>query len=456
MPEFTHKGKPYIADLAEPYDIKKSLLTITNSTGDKLIIDPKNKFVAHRCGSTGESIPVDLIDPKHKDFYQSLVRNAYDAVQKWIKEQEKVFVKAIEAKCENLVQDFDKTLNIAIIGNVSCGKSSLINAFLMRNRNNQVAKVGVQAGVTQKIQVYRLDDKVRLIDSPGLGDIRAENSEVTRKFIENIDVGILVVSGAADASQKIFFDDLKRSCDSVFVVLSKIDVWDKFEGQALEDVINQWKKYLRVDQIYPVCTFGYDPQISGSIPLDIRGVDELREDIEIFLEDRGKKLLLARHMSQKRKYALGIILSAVTAVGVQAALPGKAAWIVATQSTAIISLYYLYKGKRLTPTAIVALLPVFAGEAVATNVFLFFASFIPPTGVVELAAAITAMSITGAMLASVNFVLSDGLDLDNKQALKIKFKEYKKKMDAALKKIALTDVRNLGSIDFQSIINELL
>ncbi|WP_206755647.1 hypothetical protein, partial [Phormidium sp. FACHB-1136] len=39
---------------------------------------------------------------------------------------------------------------------------------------------------------------------------------------------------------------------------------------------------------------------------------------------------------------------------------------------------------------------------------------------------------------------------------KIKFKEYKKKMDAALKKIALTDVRNLGSIDLQSIINELL
>ena len=118
-----------------------------------------------------------------------------------------------------------------------------------------IAQVGAEAGVTTKLKILRLDERVRLIDSPGLDDVRAENSQITREFLKHIDVGILVVTGAADASQKRYLDDLRSHCESsVFVALNKIDEWDDLEPSALEDIVNQWKQVLQAEKIYPVCS----------------------------------------------------------------------------------------------------------------------------------------------------------------------------------------------------------
>lgn len=81
---------------------------------------------------------------------------------------EKEFWENVETQFEEKVQDFSKTLNIAIIGKVSSGKSSLINALLKLSRKKAVAQVGAEAGVTRKLKILRLDERVRLIDSPGL------------------------------------------------------------------------------------------------------------------------------------------------------------------------------------------------------------------------------------------------------------------------------------------------
>jgi GTPase Era involved in 16S rRNA processing len=43
----------------------------------------------------------------------------------------------------------------------------------------------------------------------------------------DIDVGILVVSDSADITQKKHYDELKQHCKQVFVVLNKIDLYDK-------------------------------------------------------------------------------------------------------------------------------------------------------------------------------------------------------------------------------------
>lgn len=94
---------------------------------------------------------------------------------------EKSFFENVEAQFEEKAQDFSRTLNIAVIGKVSSGKSSLINALLKRSRKKAVARVGAEAGVTTTLKILKLDERVRLIDSPGLDDVRAENSEVTRE-----------------------------------------------------------------------------------------------------------------------------------------------------------------------------------------------------------------------------------------------------------------------------------
>ncbi|MFN9867590.1 MAG: GTP-binding protein, partial [Pseudanabaena sp.] len=105
-----------------------------------------------------------------------------------------------------------------------------------------------------------------------------------------------------------------------------------------------------------------------------------------------------------------------------------------------------------------ALLPVFIGQSVATNLFLWVSSILPPTGVVEVSAAITATSITSAMLAAVNFVLSSGIELTEKDTtgiLKNKFNEYRNRVGTILKRLGMTDIRNLGSLNFKDIIDGL-
>ncbi|MBD1888571.1 GTPase [Coleofasciculus sp. FACHB-SPT9] len=358
---------------------------------------------------------------------------------------ERDFLENVETQFEEKVQDFSKTLNIAVIGKVSSGKSSLINALLKLSRKKAIANVGAEAGVTTKLKVLRLDERVRLIDSPGLDDVRAENSEITQEFLKHIDVGILVVTGASDASQKRYLDDLRSHCDSVFVVLNKIDEWDRLAPSALEKVINQWKEALQIEKIYPVCAFGYDPGTRPDIPLDIRGVYGLREDIENFLGSKGKDLLLARHMGEKKPYVISIITAALVAVAGQAFIPGSAAYITATQAAAIVSLYYLYTGEILSQKSALAILPAFAAEAAGTSLFLFVTSFLPPTGVVNIAAAGVAMSITLAILATINHILANGAKLEQEELLKSKFRTYRKQAETVAKELALTDVIALPS-----------
>ncbi|MBW4477970.1 MAG: 50S ribosome-binding GTPase [Tolypothrix brevis GSE-NOS-MK-07-07A] len=367
---------------------------------------------------------------------------------------EQDFWENVETQFEEKVQDFSKTLNIALIGKVSSGKSSLLNALLKLSRKQAIAKVGAEAGVTTTLKVLRLDDRVRFIDSPGLDDVRAENSNITREFLKHIDVGILVVTGAADASQKKYLDDLRSHCDSVFVVLNKIDEWDRLSPSALEKVITQWKEVLQIEKIYPVCAFGYDGDTPPDTPLDIRGVYCFREDIENFLGSKGKDLLLARHMGEKKSYAKNTIATALVAVAVQAFIPGSAVYITTTQAAAIVRLNYLYTGEIISRKAVFALLPVFAAKAAGTTLFLWVKSILPPTGVLDVAAAVVAVSITLAILATVNSILASGAKLEEEELLKSKFRSYRKQAETALKGLATTDMKDL--VSWKGVIDKFL
>ena len=60
------------------------------------------------------------------------------------------------------------------------------------------------------------------------------------------------------------------------------------------------------------------------------------------------------------------------------------------------------------------------------------------------------------MLASVNFVLSTGLELSEEDILKSKFREYREQMERKLKKFAFTDITKIGSLNFRDIIDGLI
>ena len=83
-----------------------------------------------------------------------------------------------------------------------------------------------------------------------MSDVRRENSDLTRRFLSSIDMGVVVVTGSADASQKESYDELKASCKNTIVVLNKIDEWDDLEDRELEGVVDQWKSVLQVDTVF--------------------------------------------------------------------------------------------------------------------------------------------------------------------------------------------------------------
>lgn len=351
------------------------------------------------------------------------------------------FEKKFDRAYEELTPNFDGHVNVALVGKVSAGKSSLLNAILGCTRKDPIAKVGANSGVTIKVTPYKLDEQVLIIDCPGLDDVRAENSAETKYFLDSIDLGIFVVTGSADASQKANFDDLRRSSQKTLVVLNKIDEWDDLEESAYEDVLSQWKAVLGVDKVFGTCTKGFDPKMRQSAPMDIRGVEEVREEVFDFLKKEGKAILLARHLKSKEGYAIGIIGAAILAVAGEAFIPGSAAYITATQVVAITSLNYLYKGEVLSKSSALALLPTFAGESLGTTAFLWAKSLLPPTFVLDAAAAGIAAVITFAMLAAIKWMLENEHSLDEKDVLKKVFSSFKK-IGEELKDIKLEDLRN--------------
>lgn len=321
--------------------------------------------------------------------------------------------------------DFDTNVNIALVGKVSSGKSSLLNAILGCDRSNPVADVGAHSGVTTRITAYRLDEKVLIIDCPGLDDVRKENSAQTNDFLKNIDLGLFVVTGSADASQKANYEDLKRNTRETLVVLNKRDEWDDLDEAAYDSVVQQWKSTLGVDRIFGTCAKGYDPRARKDAPMDIRGVDELREEIFAFLKKHKKDLLLSRHMKNKKSEAVRIIAGALVAVAAESFIPGSAAYITATQIITIVSLNYLYTGSVLSKSSALSLLPTFIGESIGTTAFLWAQSFLPPTGVINAVAAGIAVAITFAMLAAVKWVLERGYKLEGGDVLGDAFRKYK-------------------------------
>ena len=75
--------------------------------------------------------------------------------------------------------------------------------------------------------------------------------------------------------------------------------------------------------------------------------------------------------------------------------------------------------------AALAIIPTFAAESLGTSIFLFAKSFLPPTGVVDVAAALVAVTITFAMLGAVRLLLEAGYSLDDKEPLKNIFRKVR-------------------------------
>ncbi len=173
--------------------------------------------------------------------------------------------------CQDLAAD-ESLLDVAVLGQFKCGKSSLLNAIL----GADVFPVGVLpattvvtralAGPTLSVRVTKLNGEVeqvalekiadyvteaknpgnyrqvavvdvftptlqdtpgiRLVDTPGLGSVYAHNTQVTQQWLPNVAVAIVAVSverPLADEDRRLL-DDARQYARRVVVVLTKVDL----------------------------------------------------------------------------------------------------------------------------------------------------------------------------------------------------------------------------------------
>lgn len=383
--------------------------------------------------------------------------------------QDKLNPEAIARQVDELFVEYDaKTLgylDIAVIGKVSSGKSSFLNAFFSCSKNEPKFTVGATSGTTINVNSQNLGEHIRIIDTPGLGDIKKENVEITNAFInKNIDIGIMIIEGSVTQSGLENYELLKKSTSNIFVVMNKIDTVSK---ENLADIKTQWRSALMLDpntEIYELSCRGYDlkdkivdpitgeekeiPVDEYGVPKTIRGIKKLQEDIFFVCFKIGKVAFIAKQVAQKQVAAMGIIAAACAASVGSILLPGSIAFILATQTTAISSLGFLYRGNFPSKAEVAEILKIFTttnAQTVGALAYGIFVSFMPPTGVFDIGGIIIVVSYMATTLLIVNFFFSKGLEIKKTVGLNHEFERINKSLR---KSVATADIREIANINF--------
>lgn len=240
-------------------------------------------------------------------------------------------------------------LNLLVMGKVSTGKSSLLNALLGKARKNSPFKVRAESGVTQALERWQLNPYLCLIDTPGLDYLHSSDWQ-----LPPIDVGIFVVAGSADARQREHLDRLRQLCPRVVVVLNKIDQYDKWQPFVLDRVIEQWRQALGIDRIFPTCTFGFDPELDLAVQLDLRGIEDLKAELEILLGKRWQERQQRKQVSLST--LVGIVTPTIRSIAESGTTGRRSPFIPGLLAIALGELHHLYYGRSLSGQETYALL----------------------------------------------------------------------------------------------------
>lgn len=153
----------------------------------------------------------------------------------------------------SLPADFGK--EVAFIGASNVGKSSLLNT-LAGEKN--LARVGKTPGVTQFINVFVLNEKIRIIDLPGYGYAkvplkkREELQRMANSYLQERKslVGLFLLTDSRHPlkpQDMKLFSWTKEVNLPVCVLLTKIDKLKRAEAQA---VLRSVKNELAIASVY--------------------------------------------------------------------------------------------------------------------------------------------------------------------------------------------------------------
>lgn len=239
---------------------KLSLVDIVVHVIDARI--PKSSFVQDIEEFTGNKEKIilmskyDLCDKeetnKWKDYYISLgykvvLSDIYD------KNVNKILINEIEKSMDGINNKrkekglLPKKARVMIVGVSNVGKSTLINKLVSK----KVAEVGNKPGVTKNISMIKINDKIDLIDTPGVLWPKIETEEEALNL----------------ASMTIIKEEVVPVDEIAIHILDKLDKYYKDKLESLFGVSNFDRENI-IETYENIAKFKNIPNVSGEVDYD--------------------------------------------------------------------------------------------------------------------------------------------------------------------------------------------
>ena len=123
---------------------------------------------------------------------------------------------------------------LAIVGPVNSSKSTLFN----RIKGRKVSAVKAVPGTTRELVTEEVGPFI-LVDTPGFGEVgRVERAAIARAAVEEADLVVLVLDGAAGLHQSDYdlYESLRAAQAGLVVALNKIDLVKRDLPAVLDDI----------------------------------------------------------------------------------------------------------------------------------------------------------------------------------------------------------------------------
>lgn len=319
------------------------------------------------------------------------------------------FDKIFDEKSEEINEQLEREILIAMIGDVNAGKSSTINRLM----GEPVAEVGSKPGETVQIHKYVYKDKILFVDTPGLDDVISEHSDETLKFYKEADLILFFLNAAGTVLSETELNILKtmsKMNEDIILVLNKIDAADD-----VDELVSYIQKHTNGK--YPVAP------VSSKTG---ENFDVLQNEILELLEVKKKDMLMAMNMANKSAIANRWILGAggsAAAIGASPIPGSDFVPLTALQVGLMLKLSTLY-GKPISKDNAKELIIATVVGNVGKTIFRQIVKVVPGAGMVAGASVAGAMTI--ALGHAVKYAHENNIDL-NAKALKPIYDMFLKK-----------------------------
>lgn len=175
-------------------------------------------------------------------------------------------------------------ITIGVVGPPSSGKDAAIRALF----GIDTGQIHPAAGSTRTTRVYKLARDLRVVNTPGVGDVDETVSEQTRQILDQIDIFIFLVNaqGGVRTRERDEFNRVRKRTRPTLVVLNKVDTLR--EGDRARMVADTAEKLGGVE----VVGAAFDPiEALAAAPI---GVDRVKDWLNARLAELNRTRANAR------------------------------------------------------------------------------------------------------------------------------------------------------------------